>query len=145
MFNTLPARTAGDRIAKEDVAGHVLVIEPKEYVASIQTSNGESDAIRLDIHDITDKQTYEEVLWFGAIVGSFKNAVGNRLLVRIKRGEAKPGKSAPWIAEDLTGNEKAVLAATKYMSERGTPASAPTKKTNDAEVEAALDNLDDLL
>jgi len=143
MFDTLPARSAGDRLAKEDVEGHVLVVEPKEYVASIQTSNGDADAIRLDIHDITEKTSHEDVLWFGAIVGSFKNAVGGRLLVRIKRGEAKPGKSAPWIAEDLTGNEKAVLAATKYMSERGGK-SAPSKG-NDAEVDAALDNLDDLL
>lgn len=137
--------TGGSGLKPADVEGHVLVVEPLEYVASISTSFGDKDAIRVTVHDITDKASYEDVLWFGtALIGSLKKDVGKRLLGKMSKGEAKPGQSAPWILVDLTGNEKAVAAASKYMTER-TASTMSSPSSNKSEVDAAIDNLDDLL
>lgn len=132
--------SGGSGVKPADLEGHVLVVEPLEYVPNISTSFGEKDAIRCNVHDITDKQSHEDTLFFGtALIGSFKKDIGKRLLGKLGKGEAKPGQSAPWVLVDLTGNEKAVAAATKYMNERTkSTLAAPSSKDD-------IDDLGDLL
>ena len=138
--------TGGGSIKPAELEGHVLVVEPLEYVASISTSFGDKDAIRVNVHDITAKESHEDVLFFGtALIGSMKKDIGKKLLGKMSKGEAKPGQSAPWILVDLTGNEKAVAAASKYMTERSKSQLSAPSKGNAAEIDAELDNLDDLL
>jgi hypothetical protein len=75
MFDA-PA-TGGGSIRPADVEGHLLVVEPSEYVASIATSFGEKDAIRVTVHDVTESETHENVLLFGtALIGSLKTQGG---------------------------------------------------------------------
>ncbi len=142
MFDSPSTSTTGVRPA--DLEGHVLVIEPLEYVSSISTSFGDKDAIRCDVHDISDKESYPDTLFFGtALIGSFKRDIGKKLLGKLGKGDAKPGQSAPWILIDLTSNEKAVAAASKYMNERtGASLSAPSAAKESAK---AAEELDDLL
>jgi hypothetical protein len=137
----------GGSVRAADLEGHVLVVEPLEHVQSISTSFGDKDAIRVNVYDITDKETHTDVLFFGtALIGSLKKDIGKKLLGKMSKGEAKPGQSAPWILVDLTGNEKAVAAATAYMTAQAKASlSAPAKSVKDAELEAAIDNLDDLI
>ena len=142
MFDA-PSVGSGSSIRPADVEGHVLVCEPIEYVGSMSTSFGETDAIRLVVHDISQKESHEDVLWFSAaLVGSLKRDIGKSLLGKIGKGEAKAGQSAPWILIDLTSNEKAVAAASKYINERTAGSlSAPSNATASAKAASDLDDL----
>ena len=131
----------GGSLKPADVEGHLLVVEPTEYVAAIATSFGEKDAVRVTVHDITDSETYQDVLLFGtALIGSLKSQVGKRVLGVMTKGTAKPGQSAPWVLEDATGNAKAVKAATAYLTgQTAASMAAPTADTS--ALDAALENL----
>jgi hypothetical protein len=111
-----PAAGGGSDVRPADLEGHLLVVEPLEYVASIPTSMGDKDAVRVTIHDITDTATYEDVLWFPKVlVGSLKGRIGQKVLAVLGKGTAKPGQSAPWILVDATTDNDCVKAATTYL------------------------------
>lgn len=111
-----PAAGGGSDVRPADLEGHLLIVEPLEYVASIPTSMGDKDAVRVTIHDITDSATYEDVLWFPKVlVGSLKGRVGQKVLAVLGKGTAKPGQSAPWILVDATTDNDCVKAATAYL------------------------------
>jgi hypothetical protein len=112
-----PAAGGGSDVRPADLEGHLLVVEPLEYVASIPTSMGDKDAVRVTIHDITDQATYEDVLWFPKVlVGSLKGRIGQKVLAVLGKGTAKPGQSAPWILVDATTDADCVKAATTYLT-----------------------------
>lgn len=130
----------GGSLKPADVEGHLLVVEPSEYVAAIATSFGEKDAVRVTVHDITDSETYQDVLLFGtALIGSLKSQVGKRVLGVMTKGTAKPGQAAPWVLEDATGNAKAVKAATAYLT--GQTAASMAAPADTSALDAALENL----
>ena len=143
MFDA-PA-TGGGSLRPADVEGHLLVVEPGEYVPSIATSFGEKDAVRVTVHDVTAGETHNDVLLFGtALIGSLKTQVGKRVLGVMTKGTAKPGQAAPWILQDATGEDKAVKAATAYLNKATAETmQAPTGKKS--EMEAALDNLNEII
>lgn len=134
----------GGSLRPADVEGHLLVVEPTEYVPVVATSFGEKDAVRVNVHDITDSETHNDVLLFGtALIGSLKTQVGKRVLGVMTKGTAKPGQAAPWILEDATSNAKAVKAATAYLTNQ-TAASMSAPKSDTSALDAALDNLADI-
>jgi len=144
-----PSAANGDSIKPSDVEGHLLVVEPIEYIASMATSFGDTDAVRINVHDINAQATYESVLWFsGGLVGSLKGRVGQKVLGTMGKGTAKPGMSAPWILQDASGNDKAVAAATAYLTgqvaaQLTEPAApAPSAKPTMSALDAALANLE---
>ena len=144
-----PSAANGDSIKPADVEGHLLVVEPIEYIASMATSFGDTDAVRINVHDINAQATYESVLWFsGGLVGSLKGRVGQKVLGTMGKGTAKPGMSAPWILQDASGNDKAVAAATAYLTgqvaaQLTEPAApAPSGKPTMSALDAALANLE---
>jgi len=144
-----PSAANGDTIKPADVEGHLLVVEPIEYIASMATSFGDTDAVRINVHDINAQATYESVLWFsGGLVGSLKGRVGQKVLGTMGKGTAKPGMSAPWILQDASGNDKAVAAATTYLTgqvaaQLTEPAApAPSAKPTMSALDAALANLE---
>ena len=142
MFDA-PA-TGGGSLRPADVEGHLLIVEPTEYVASIATSFGEKDAIRVNVHDVTEAESHNDVLLFGtALIGSLKSQVGKRVLGVMTKGVAKPGQAAPWVLEDATGNEKAVKAATAYLT-KATADTMAAPKADTSALDAALDNLADI-
>jgi hypothetical protein len=111
-----PAAGGGSDVRPADLEGHLLIVEPLEYVASIPTSMGDKDAVRVTIHDITDGATYEDVLWFPKVlVGSLKGRIGQKVLAVLGKGTAKPGQSAPWILVDATTDNDCIKAATDYL------------------------------
>ena len=112
-----PAAGGGSDVRPADLEGHLLVVEPQEYVESIPTSMGDKDAVRVTIHDITDTATYEDVLWFPKVlVGSLKGRIGQKVLAVLGKGTAKPGQSAPWILIDASTDDNCIAAATTYMN-----------------------------
>ena len=140
----------GDSLAPADVEGHVLVVEPQEYVASITTSFGDKDAIRVNVHDITTQTSHADVLWFpGGLIGALKGQIGKRVLGVMTKGTAKPGQAAPWLLQDASTSAPAVAAATAYLTAATAatlaapaPAAAPAPVAAPASaLDAALGNL----
>jgi hypothetical protein len=57
------------------------------------------------------------VLFFNvALRAALKSNIGKSVLAKIGQGVAKPGKSAPWILIDETGNADSVAKATAYLA-----------------------------
>jgi hypothetical protein len=123
---------AGSVLKPASVEGHLLVVEPEEYIERMTTQMGESDAVRCTVHDITEGQTHESVLWFSTIlVGSLRTRVGQKVLGVMGKGVAKPGQTAPWILVDAIGQTAALEAARNYMATR-TPAEPKADELADA-------------
>ena len=115
-----PAAGGGSDVRPADLEGHLLVVEPQEYVASMPTAYGDKDAIRVTIHDITNATTYENMLWFPSVlVGSLKSRVGEKVLAVLGKGDAKPGQAPPWILVDAVSDAECVQAATAYLDSIG--------------------------
>jgi hypothetical protein len=142
--------TGGGSLRPADVEGHLLVVEPSEYVASIATSFGEKDAIRVTVHDISAQETHEDVLLFGtALIGSLKSQIGKRVLGVMGKGTAKPGQAPPWLLVDASTSADAVKAATAYLtgqvaesiSSPAPAAAAPAADPQQSALDAALSNL----
>jgi len=138
------APSQGGSVRPADLEGHLLIVEPIEYVQSISTSFGDKDAIRVNIHDVTDQASHEDVLLFGtALIGSLKSQVGKRVLGVLGKGTAKPGQAAPWVLDDATSDAKAVKAATAYLTNATASTITPIKDDTSA-LDAALENLSDI-
>lgn len=135
--------TGGGSLKPADVEGHLLVVEPTEYVPSIVTSFGEKDAIRVTVHDITEQETHSDVLLFGtALIGSLKGQIGKRVLGVMGKGVAKPGQAAPWILVDASASAEAVTAATTYLTGQvAATIAAPAAAAGEDALAAALGNL----
>lgn len=145
MSDLFDAPVSGGSLKPADVEGHLLVVEPLEYVTSMTTAYGESDAIRVTVHDITANETHENVLWFPkALVGSLKLSVGKRVLAVMGKGQAKAGQSAPWLLIDASTSADAVTAATAYLTGQAKAtitAPAVTVDAGSSALNAALSNL----
>lgn len=138
------APSQGGSVRPADLEGHLLIVEPIEYVQSISTSFGDKDAIRVNIHDVTEEASHEDVLLFGtALIGSLKSQVGKRVLGVLGKGTAKPGQAAPWVLDDATSDAKAVKAATAYLTNATASTITPIKDDTSA-LDAALENLADV-
>ena len=121
-FSAPSSSTESVKVA--DLAGALLIIEPIEYKVGIQTVHGETDAIEVNLVDLDNNKTYNNVLFFNvALKNALKAKVGQKVLARIGQGVAKPGKSAPWILNDATGDAAAVAKANAFIG--GASAAAP--------------------
>jgi hypothetical protein len=121
---TSPASSGGDSVKPADLQGHLLIIKPVEYKTGIQTSLGEAEAIEVDLVDLDTNTEHTSVLFFNvALRSALKSNIGKSVLARIGQGVAKPGKSAPWILIDETGNPDSVAKALAHI---GVGISAPS-------------------
>ena len=113
---TSPATSGGAVLKPADLNGHLLVVEPEEFIENMPTSMGTSDAIRVTVHDVTDGISAESVLWFNKVlVANLKARIGQKVLAVMGQGTARPGQSAPWILVDASSEPTAVKAATEYL------------------------------
>jgi len=149
MAFTAPAsNTEGVKVA--DLNGHLLIVTPIEYKTGINTVNGIAEAIEVSIVDLDTNEEHNSLLWFNvALRNALKPLIGNKVLGRIGQGVAKPGKNAPWILLDATGDATAVAKANAYIA-GGIKAPAPVAQApvptpkadiNDPAVQALLAQL----
>ncbi len=121
--------TANESVKVADLANHLLIISPVEYKTGIPTVHGEAEAIEVNVVDLDTNKEHSSLLWFNvALRNALKSKTGQKVLARIGQGTAKPGKSAPWILIDATGDATAVAKANAYLgaaSPAPTPAPAP--------------------
>lgn len=129
---TSPSSSSGESVKPADLQGHLLIIKPVEYKTGIQTSLGEAEAIEVDIVDLDTQTEHASVLFFNvALRAALKSNIGKSVLAKIGQGVAKPGKSAPWILIDETGNADSVAKATAYLAGGiSAPAQAAPVATN---------------
>lgn len=138
MQFTAPA--AGSVLKPAEIENHLLVVEPQEYIEKMSTQMGDSDAVRCTVHDITNKTTHEEVLWFSTVlVGSLRSRIGAKVLGVMSKGVAKPGQTAPWVLQDASAIPEAVKAAQEYLAEHAPAPAAPAAQED--ELAAALKSL----
>lgn len=118
--------TATESIKVADLNGKLLIIEPVEFKTGITTVHGDADAIEVNIINLDDNTEHNNVLFFNvALKNSLKSKVGHKVLARIGQGVAKPGKSAPWILLDATGDAVAVAKANAYIGAVIPPVATP--------------------
>ena len=118
--------TATESIKVADLNGKLLIIEPVEFKTGITTVHGDADAIEVNIINLDDNTEHNNVLFFNvALKNSLKSKVGHKVLARIGQGVAKPGKSAPWILLDATGDAAAVAKANAYIGAVVPPVATP--------------------
>jgi hypothetical protein len=145
MAFVAPSSNSSESVKVADLDGHLLILEPIEYKTGIATVHGEADAIEVRINDLDTGFTHESVLFFNvALKNALKTKIGHKVLARIGQGVAKPGKSAPWILLDATGDSEAVAKANAFIASptAPAPASAPAAANiNDAAVQALLASL----
>jgi hypothetical protein len=126
-----PSAGGGDKLAVADINGHFVIVHVTSYEENIVTANGPANAVRCSVADLTTGEHHLDVLWFPKVlVGSLRNKIGEMVLGKIAQGAAQPGKSAPWILEDATGNAEVMAAAQKWIAANpgvleGTPITAP--------------------
>jgi hypothetical protein len=107
----------GSVLKPAEVENHLLVVIAKEFRPDVTTTLGLTDAVLVDVHDITDGETHSDVMWFSKVlVSSLKDRMGQKVLAVMGKGNAKPGQSAPWLLKDASGEPKAVEAATAYLT-----------------------------
>lgn len=111
-----PINTSGGSVKMLDLEGHLLIVEPIEFRPKVPTSLGETDAIAVTVHDIDEKTTHTDLLWFSrALVASLRVNVGKKVLGVLGKGPAKPGQNAPWVLTDASMDPEAVREATAYL------------------------------
>jgi hypothetical protein len=135
--------TSTESVKVADLNGHLLIIEPIEYKTGITTVHGDADAIEVRINDLDTNTSHDSVLFFNvALKNALKTKIGQKVLARIGQGQAKPGKSAPWILVDATGDADAVAKANAFIAGAVAPAVAPAPANiNDPAVQALLAQL----
>ena len=112
-----PATSESSSVKPADLEGKLLIIEPVEYKTGIQTSLGEAEAIEVNLVDLDSGSQHSSVLFFNvALRNSLRPNIGKKVLARIGKGVAKPGKSAPWVLLNATDNQADVAKATAYLA-----------------------------
>ena len=139
-----PATQSGDSVKPADLVGHLLIITPLEYKPSIVTSFGDTDAIAVDLIDLTANLEYKDVLFFNAALkSSLKPNIGKVVLAKMNLGAAKPGKSAPYILDAVTDEASIALATARLAAGIASPApvASPTLDPNSPEIAALIAKL----
>ena len=126
--------TTSEGVKVADLANHLLIIEPVEYKTGIDTVHGKAEAVEVNVVDLDNANAkHDSLLWFNvALRNALKTKIGQKVLARVGQGAAKPGKSAPWILIDATGDATAIAKANAYLTSAPAVASpAPVApKTN---------------
>jgi hypothetical protein len=115
MAFSAPVVNEGVKVA--DFNGHLLIVTPVEYKTGINTVNGIAEAIEVNVVDLDTNEEHLSLLWFNvALRNGLKPLIGKTVLGKIAQGVAKPGKNAPWILLDATGDAIAVAKANAYIA-----------------------------
>jgi hypothetical protein len=113
---TAPA-TGGDTLKPADVLGHALIIRPSEIVCDIETTFGPTDAVRVNVADLTTGELHTDVLWFPkGLLAALRSKLGANVLAQMAQGTAKPGQSPPWTLADLSTDAATVAHAEKWLA-----------------------------
>lgn len=131
-----PGAPGGDPLDLNAYMGSLLVIEVSElvdHVATVHTRPGEkTPAVRATVHVIDGAHTgttrTDALIFPRVLQGQLRGSVGKKVLGRLRKGEPKPGQSAPW--ELAPATEADMGAARTWAANRSfATASAPATAT----------------
>lgn len=109
MSEFVSASAPSGGITWADHKGKLLIVEPTSVESGIQTSYGEADAVKADVHVVTgpgESEDYPEALVFPKLLASqLRSQIGKKVVGRLGQGQAKPGQSAPWVLEAATEDD----------------------------------------
>ena len=102
-----------------DFKGSLLIVEPTEFVESINTAFGETTAVRANVHvldgtDDGEPQVHEDALIFPRVLQStLKSKVGKgKVLGRLaQRPPSKAGQSPAWVLNPASDDDKRTAKA----------------------------------
>lgn len=113
---------SGEKIT--DFMGELVLVKPVEYLTDLATSIGTADAIRVDTVVLTGERQgdlIENMLVFQtALMRDLKRIMEGSspfLLGKLGKGQAKAGKSAPYIFEQPTEDD--ITLARQYLAAQG--------------------------
>ena len=105
-------QSGGDKLPLDDLNGALLLVSVHELLGEMQTSFGPATPIRADVAVLDGArkgEVFEDALIFPRVlVNSLRSAVGEMVIGRLGKGNAQPGKSAPWILEAASDADKQV-------------------------------------
>ena len=105
--------TAGFTVKDND--GSLIIAQAPIGRETVTTQHGEAEvAIVSKLHNVDTGEVFDDAWFFGKVmVPQLTTGADGDILGRIGKGEAQPGKSAPWTLEDPTDDD--VLQAEAYM------------------------------
>ena len=113
--------TSGDKLPLDDLKGSLLYVAVAEKVRGIETQFGVSDAVKCSVAVLDGArkcETFGDTLIFPRLLQrQLELAIGgpdNVVVGRLTRGDARPGKSAPWLLDTPTAAD--IDTATKYAA-----------------------------
>ena len=113
-----PSAGNGDAFKPAEHKGALLLISRINQEMDVVTEFGTANPIRCDVAVLDGEHkgdTYADTFLFGvALINSLKRHTGTdvKVLGRLGQGDAKPGRSAPWLLEAATDADRDV--ARKY-------------------------------
>ena len=112
----IPSEGGGDKLPLDDLNGALLRIEVLEALSDVQTVHGPANPVRANVAVLDGSfkaETFDDALIFPRVMaGQIRPSIGKVVLGRLGRGQAKPGKNAPWLLAAPT--EADVATARKY-------------------------------
>lgn len=107
------APSSGDKLDLNALNGALIYIKAIAEKKDIETSFGKADAIQANVAVLDGPHKgaeYDDVLIFPRVLASqLRGDIGGEpILARLGKGEAKPGKSAPWMLKEATDADKAI-------------------------------------
>lgn len=129
MFGT-PSQSAS--LPLNDLQGEALIFLPTEVVNDIETVHGKANAVRATViiaSGATAGEVYADSLIFPKILQSaIRNDVGTGkpVLGKLGKGQAKPGKNAPWTLEEVSDAATLTKATEIYRAYEAQHATADT-------------------
>ena len=126
MF-TPPAPPGGESIEWSELENSLLIFRPYAHEQNIQTVHGASDAIRCDLLVVDGHQAgtvHRNTLVFPTVLrNQLLPSVGNGQMVlgRLGKGQAQPGKNAPWLLYDPTPQDITAAQTLLNQQRQGAP------------------------
>lgn len=110
--------SGGDFIDLNALHGSLLLFDVLGQSVEIQTVNGPASPIRADVTVLDGPHKadrYNDALIFPRVlIGQLRSQIGSKVLGRLGKGEAKPGKNAPWQLSPATADDRVV--GEKYLA-----------------------------
>lgn len=110
-----------------ELEGSLLLVDVtgvEDHVPTVHTQPGQkTPAVRANVTVLDGPQAdtaFEDTLIFPKVLqGQLRSRVGQKVLGRLIKGQAKPGQNAPWVLDAATAQDVAVADA---WVKRSTPA-----------------------
>jgi hypothetical protein len=127
-----PAAGNGDAFKPAEHRGALLLITNIRQEMDVVTEFGTANPIACNVAVLDGDHkgdTFTDTFLFGvALINKLKTFAGTdtKVLARLGQGDAKPGRSAPWILDPATEDDKAI--ARRYEAHIATTAAAPAEE-----------------